>query len=143
MSFSTDIKDEITRNEYTPEEQLALLSSLIKINGTLSMSNKNFVVDVRTESAKVAKLIFLIIQSTYKIDCRLLVSKKNKLNKNNVYIEIANALSELNVKVMSLNTSQNKREELLLRIGLLVKDRNQLQQVKNKLSSLSLVYEVL
>ena len=64
-------------------------------------------------------------------------------NKNNVYIEIANALSELNVKVMSLNTSQNKREELLLRIGLLVKDRNQLQQVKNKLSSLSLVYEVL
>ena len=86
MSFSTDIKSEITRNEYTIDEQIALLSSLIKINGTLSMSNKNLVVDVRTESAKVAKLIFLIIQSIYKIDCRLLVSKKNKLNKNNVYI---------------------------------------------------------
>jgi GTP pyrophosphokinase len=64
-------------------------------------------------------------------------------NKNNIYVEIANALSELNVKVMSLNTSQNKNEELVLRIGLLVKDRNQLQQVKNKLSSLSLVFEVL
>ncbi|MBE5755925.1 MAG: bifunctional (p)ppGpp synthetase/guanosine-3',5'-bis(diphosphate) 3'-pyrophosphohydrolase [Clostridiales bacterium] len=64
-------------------------------------------------------------------------------NKNSVYIEIANALSELNVKVMSLNTSQNKNEELLLKIGLLVKDRNQLQQVKNKLSSLTSVYEVL
>ena len=74
MSFSTDIKSEITRNEYTHEEQIALLSSLIKINGTLSMSNKSLVVDVRTESAKVAKLIFLIIQSIYKIDCRLLVS---------------------------------------------------------------------
>ena len=64
-------------------------------------------------------------------------------NKNSIYIEIANALSELNVKVMSLNTSQTKNEELLLKIGLLVKDRNQLQQVKNKLSSLNSVYEVL
>ena len=64
-------------------------------------------------------------------------------NKNSVYIEIANALSELNVKVMSLNTSQTKNEELLLKIGLLVKDRSQLQQVKNKLSSLNSVYEVL
>ena len=86
MSFSTDIKNEIARNEYSHEEQVALLSSLVKINGTLSMSNKNLVVDIRTESAKVAKLIFLMIQSIYKIDCRLLVSKKNKLNKNNVYI---------------------------------------------------------
>jgi (p)ppGpp synthase/HD superfamily hydrolase len=44
---------------------------------------------------------------------------------------------------MSLNTSQTKNEELLLKIGLLVKDRSQLQQVKNKLSSLNSVYEVL
>lgn len=86
MSFSTDIKNEIVRNEYSLEEKIALLSSLIKINGTLNMSNKNIVVDIRTENAKTAKLIFLLIQEIYKIDCRLLVSKKNKLNKNNVYI---------------------------------------------------------
>lgn len=86
MSFSANIKNEIVRYNYSLEEKAALLSSLIKVNGTLSMSNKNFVVDVRTENAKIAKLLFLFIQELYQIDCRLLVSKKNKLNKNNVYI---------------------------------------------------------
>lgn len=86
MSFSTDIKNEIVRYQYSFNEKAALLSALIKINGTLSMSNKSFVVDIRTENAKTAKLIFLIIQERYKMDCRLLVAKKNKLNKNNVYI---------------------------------------------------------
>ena len=86
MSFSTDIKNEISRYSYTFSEKAALLSALIKINGTLNMSNKSFVIDIRTENAKTAKLIFLIVQELYKIDCRLLVSKKNKLNKNNVYI---------------------------------------------------------
>lgn len=86
MSFSTNIKNEIVRYNYELEEKIALLSSIIKINGTLSMSNQTIVVDVRTENAKTAKLIFLLIQELYNMDCRLLVSKKNKLNKNNVYI---------------------------------------------------------
>ncbi len=86
MSFSMDIKNEIVRYEYSLSEKKALLSSLIKVNGTLSVTKDSFVINVRTENAKIAKLIFLIIQEMYHIDCRLLVSKKNKLNKNNVYI---------------------------------------------------------
>jgi len=64
------------------------------------------------------------------------------LNSNNVYLEITNILSGLNVKLASLNTSQNKEGDLLLKVGVLVKDKNQLIQVKNKLSSLKSVYEV-
>ena len=60
MSFSTNIKNEITRYDYSLEEKVALLSALVKINGTLNMSSKNFVIDIRTENAKTAKLIFLI-----------------------------------------------------------------------------------
>ena len=86
MSFSVDIKNEIVRYPYSKTEMIALLSGLIKINGTLSMSNKNVVVDVRTENAKTAKLIFQMIQKLYGIDCRLLVAKKNKFNKNNIYV---------------------------------------------------------
>lgn len=63
-------------------------------------------------------------------------------NSNNVYLEITNMLSGLGVKLTSLNTSHNKNKELVLRIGILVKDKNQLLQVKNKLSSLGSVYEV-
>ncbi len=63
-------------------------------------------------------------------------------NKNNVYVEVTNAMSELGIKVISLNSSQNKEDELVLKIGIQVKNKTQLQQAKNKLGSLSLVYEV-
>lgn len=63
-------------------------------------------------------------------------------NNNNIYVELTNALSELGVKVVSLNSNQNKFCELILRVGVLVKDKNQLSQVKNKFSSLGSVYEV-
>ena len=63
-------------------------------------------------------------------------------NTNNVYLEITNILSGFSVKLTSLNTSQNKDGELLVKVGILVKDKNQLIQVKNKLSSIKLIYEV-
>ncbi len=60
----------------------------------------------------------------------------------NVYLEITNALSELGIKVASLNTSENKLGELILKVGVYVKDKNELMLVKNKLNSLASVYEV-
>ena len=64
-------------------------------------------------------------------------------NKNSVYTDITNALGAIGVKVNSLNSMQTKDDELLLYIGVMIKDKDELQQVKNKLGSLSLVYEVL
>lgn len=64
-------------------------------------------------------------------------------NKNNIYIEIANAMSELGIKVVSLNSSESKNDELAIKIGVQIKNKTQLQQAKNKLASLALVYEVL
>lgn len=63
-------------------------------------------------------------------------------NTSNVYIEITMALNELGIKVMSLNSNQNKNDELLLKIGVIIKNKTQLQQVKNKLISLPSVFEV-
>lgn len=60
----------------------------------------------------------------------------------NIYVEITNAFSELNIKIVSLNTSTSKTGELQMKIGVLVKDKTQLQKAKNKLSGLSSVYEV-
>ena len=63
-------------------------------------------------------------------------------NKNNVYIEVTNAMSELGIKVASLNSAQGKNDELVLRITVEIKNKTQLQQAKNKLASLALIYEV-
>ena len=59
-----------------------------------------------------------------------------------IYVEVTNAFNECLVKIISLNTSITKNADLQMRIGVLVKDRQQLQQIKNKLSSLSSIYEV-
>lgn len=60
----------------------------------------------------------------------------------NVYVELTNALSEVGVKVQSINTNEAANGELLIKIGVLVHDKNQLSTVKNKLASLKSVYEV-
>ena len=52
-------------------------------------------------------------------------------------------MGELGIKVVSLNSEQSKDDEMIMKLGVKIKDKNQLQQAKNKLASLSLVFEVL
>ncbi len=63
-------------------------------------------------------------------------------NSGNIYLEITNALSELSVRVVSLNSNENKNGELVMRIGVMVRNRDMLQKIKNKLTSLKSVFEV-
>lgn len=87
MSFSIEVKEEIVRYEFKNEgEKRALLSSLVRINGTMSMSGKTLVLEIRSENAKIAKLLFTLIKDLYDIEPRILVAKKMKLKKNNVYL---------------------------------------------------------
>lgn len=87
MSFSIEVKEEIVRCELvTPLEKKALLASLIRINGTISMNGQNVILEIRSENAKIAKLLFVLIKEIYNNDARILVAKKMKLKKNNVYL---------------------------------------------------------
>ena len=87
MSFSSNVKEEITRYELNSiKEKKAMLSSLARINGTMSMHEKNLVLEIRSENAKIAKLLFILIKELYNHDARILVAKKMKLKKNNVYL---------------------------------------------------------
>lgn len=86
MSFSIKIKEEVARQDYNQEEKKAVFSAIAKINGTLKMTNNGLILEIRTENAKIAKLLFLINKDLYNDDARLLVSKKKKLKKNSVYL---------------------------------------------------------
>ena len=87
MSFSSNVKEEIVRYPFTSaKEKKALLSSLARINGTISMHQKQLVLEIRSENAKIAKLLFVLIKELYDYDARILVAKKMKLKKNNVYL---------------------------------------------------------
>lgn len=86
MSFAAVTKKELTNLEIKDCCGLAELSALIRMNGSLSFSNKKMVVDIQTENAAIARRIYTLIKKYYDVQVELLVRKKMRLKKNNVYI---------------------------------------------------------
>lgn len=86
MSFASDVKKEITKVEADDCCLEAELSALIRMNGSLSFSNRQYTLDVQTENAAIARRIYVLLKKLYDGPIELLVRKKMKLKKNNVYI---------------------------------------------------------
>ncbi|UII55557.1 DNA-binding protein WhiA [Cytobacillus spongiae] len=86
MSFASETKKELTNIDVKACCGKAELSALIRMNGSLSFSNRNLVVDIQTENAAIARRIYTLIKKYYNIQVELLVRKKMRLKKNNVYI---------------------------------------------------------
>ena len=86
MSFASEMKNELTRIEVDDDCAKAELSAVIRMNGNLSISNQQFVINVQTENAAIARRIFSLIKKCFGVEVELLVRKKMKLKKNNIYI---------------------------------------------------------
>lgn len=86
MSFASETKKELTQIEESNQCLKAEVSAMIRMNGTLSFSNKQLSLDVQTENAAIARRIYTIIKKLYPYNVELLVRKKMRLKKNNVYI---------------------------------------------------------
>lgn len=86
MSFASETKKELTTLEVKECCARAELSALIRMNGALSFSNRLLVVNVQTENAAIARRIYVLIKKLYDVPVELLVRKKMRLKKNNVYI---------------------------------------------------------
>jgi cell division protein WhiA len=86
MSFASETKKELTNLETKPCCIKAELSALIRMNGSMSYSNRKLIVDIQTENAAIARRIYTLIKKSYEVQVELLVRKKMRLKKNNVYI---------------------------------------------------------
>lgn len=86
MSFASDVKNEIASSNNKPCCDKALLASLIKINGTLSLSSGRLSLVIRTENSNIAKLVFKLVKQIYDVRCEFAVTRKMKLKKNIVYL---------------------------------------------------------
>jgi cell division protein WhiA len=86
MSFASETKKELTNIEIKDCCSSAELSALIRMNGSLSFSNQMLVVNIQTENAAIARRIYTLIKKSYDTPVELLVRKKMRLKKNNVYI---------------------------------------------------------
>lgn len=103
MSFASEMKKELTMIEITPSQEfLSELAAIIKMNGSLTISNGKLSISLQTENAAIARRIFSLIKYFYDINISISVRKKLKLKKNNVYIckleeKVKEILKELSI----------------------------------------------
>ncbi|CAI2573795.1 putative cell division protein WhiA [Apilactobacillus kunkeei] len=91
MSYASDVKKELTTLEVHKENAKAELMALIRMNGSISLANHKIILNIQTENPAIARRIYKLILEFYEVESKLVVRKKMKLNKNNVYVvRIAN-----------------------------------------------------
>ena len=86
MSFAAEVKKELTTLEVHREHAKAELAALIRMNGSISIVNQQIVLNVQTENAAIARRNYSLLKDHYHVRSELLVRRKMKLKKNNVYI---------------------------------------------------------
>ncbi|WP_423363817.1 DNA-binding protein WhiA [Mycoplasma sp. P36-A1] len=85
MSFSRDVKIELCQNDLDESCKKAFISAIIKLNSTLGINKSGVSVNISFENVTIIKYIYEILKQVYKIETQIIVSKKMKLNKGNVY----------------------------------------------------------
>ncbi|AXH99870.1 DNA-binding protein WhiA [Sporosarcina sp. PTS2304] len=86
MSFASKTKKELTQIEADDCCTKAEIAAFIRMNGVMSFSNKQLSLDVQTENASIARRLYSNLKKLYPYKVELLVRKKMRLKKNNVYI---------------------------------------------------------
>jgi len=86
VSFASEIKKELTTIPIEMTDVKSELAALIRMNGSVSYSRQEYTLDVQTENAAIARRIYTLLKAIYHHPIELLVRKKMKLKKNNVYI---------------------------------------------------------
>ncbi len=108
MSFASQIKKELINIEASQCCYKAELSALILMNGELSKSKSRYSLDIQTENAAIARRIYILIKETYDYHIELLVRKKMKLKKNNIYIVRLNEQVDLLLSDLNLINRETK-----------------------------------
>ncbi|MGB8954725.1 MAG: DNA-binding protein WhiA [Tumebacillaceae bacterium] len=86
MSFAARTKKELTLLDQKPCCRKAELAAMIRMNGTVLIANKRFSLDVTTENAAIARRMYTLLKEIYGVHAELLVRKKMRLKKNNIYM---------------------------------------------------------
>jgi cell division protein WhiA len=100
MSFAAQTKKELTLIEAEGCCENAELSALIRMNGSVQLTRERVVLDISTENAAIARRIYSLLKKKFQVHAELLVRKKMRLKKNNVYIvRIPSQVQELLAKL--------------------------------------------
>lgn len=106
MSFTTNIKNEISKLEFVKSENISELSGFIRNNG----SYNNEKIELVTENISVAKKIYSLVKAIYNISCIIETKKNNNFSKNNLYLIIID--TRINEILEDLSVTDKNKEKL-------------------------------
>jgi DNA-binding protein WhiA len=86
MSFTSMTKKELTQlTDVADCCKRAELSALVRMNGTLHLKERKLTLEFHTENPAIARHVFSLFKHLYRVQPEVLVRKKVRLRKNNVY----------------------------------------------------------
>ena len=96
MSFSSEVKQEITMVELESCCERALLSAFIHINSNMIIANKQIQLQSEIENASIAKYVYSLLKKRYGVELELSVLKKGRFQNSNIYaIKVLNKSIEI------------------------------------------------
>ena len=107
ISFTINVKNEIASFDGIKDENMAMLSAIIRYSGKI-----DDMIKIITENSKVARRIYTLISDTYNVAVSI-VDKNNNFNRNRLYI---------------INVS-DRIDFILKDLGIISNDNNYLNQV--------------
>ena len=108
-SFASEVKAEIcSRKDRNSNASLVLLSGFIKVNGNLLVRDNNWVINVRTDNTKIAKLIYSLAKELFKTETQILISETNRFKKSkdmnrSIIVEISTNVKDMLKKLQIYN----------------------------------------
>lgn len=96
MSFTSQIKTEISKQKYSKIEKISLLSAIVRNEQSKDLRISN-------ENIDVANLVFNLFQEIYRIIPRITVRKGYNYNKNYIYIVEINKKTDQIIQDLSIN----------------------------------------
>lgn len=86
MSYASTVKNELTHLTVHRSNAKAELMALIRMNGSVTIWDRQLILNIKTENPAIVKRIYSLILEFYHVHGKLIVRKRMKLKKNNIYI---------------------------------------------------------
>lgn len=120
MSFTAEVKDEMSRVGCDPQAQLAELAAIVRICGTLSLAGgRRFRLALTTETGSVARVLYTLLNGPRPLECQLTV-RRSVLHKTRNYLisvpdqpGLEEALVEMGVLTEQLTLARDIPEGLV------------------------------
>lgn len=101
MSFTSIVKNELSKLELNKLEAITELSAILKNNALIYKD----AIKITTENSSVARHVFNLIKELYNINAKIIVRRGYNYQKNYIYILEINKKIDFIIKDLSLNTN--------------------------------------